>query len=46
MSSEFQGRGIIWPHILAPEDQRRSNVALENGEWILRDGENRIYDRH
>lgn len=46
MSHAFHGREIIWRKSLAPESERRRHVALENGEWILRDGRNRIYDRH
>src|SRR5208337_331682 len=41
MSQEFHDGEIIWADTLAPEHQRRSHIALENDEWVLRDGRNR-----
>jgi hypothetical protein len=46
MSNEFSGSGIVWRQITSPENERRSHIALEDGNWILRDGFNRIYDLH
>ena len=47
ISHAFSGRDIIWQDINhLPENQRRSHIALEGGDWVLRDGFNSIYDRH
>jgi hypothetical protein len=46
MSHEFRGQEIIWSPTIASEAERRSHIAFENGEWLLRDGHGKIYDRH
>lgn len=46
ISHEFHGNEIVWEDGLPAESARRSHITFENGEWILRDGQNRIYDRH
>jgi hypothetical protein len=46
ISQTFSGRDIIWQDDLAPENERRRHIALESGNWVLRDGFNRIYDLH
>jgi hypothetical protein len=46
MSTAFCGRDIVWRDTLLPENERRSHIALEGGNWVLRDGFNRIYDLH
>jgi len=45
-ASAFSDRYIIWQDNLVPEHERRSRIALEADEWVLRDGLNNIYDRH
>jgi hypothetical protein len=45
-SETFSDKSIIWDTELVPEAQRRTHVAFERGEWIFRDGSNRIYDVH
>ncbi len=45
-SNTFAGRDIVWQDNLPPENQRRSRISLENGDWVLRDGYDRVYDRH
>jgi hypothetical protein len=42
----FSGRDILWQDTLAPEDERRSRIALEGNVWVLRDGLGNVYDRH
>jgi hypothetical protein len=42
----FSGRDILWQSALAPEHERRSRIALEGNVWVLRDGLDRVYDRH
>jgi len=46
LSHTFSGRDIVWQELHLPEIQRRSHIALEGGNWVLRDGFNRIYDLH
>jgi hypothetical protein len=46
ISHRFSGMDIVWEDNLVPENQRRSRIALENGNWISRDGLNQIYDIH
>jgi hypothetical protein len=45
-ASAFLSRDILWENTLAPEPQRRSQITLENNEWVLRDGLGSVYDRH
>jgi hypothetical protein len=45
-SNTFSDRTIIWQENLAPETERRTHVAFENGHWISRDGSGRICDVH
>jgi hypothetical protein len=42
----FSGRDILWQNTLAPEHERRSQITLEDNEWVLRDGLGNVYDRH
>jgi hypothetical protein len=37
---------IIWADTTAPEQARRSCVSFEDGRWVQRDGQYRIYDIH
>jgi hypothetical protein len=46
MSTTFYGRDIVWPDTHPPENKRRSHIALEGDNWVIRDGFNRIYDVH
>jgi hypothetical protein len=46
ISTAFCGKDIVWQDTLLPENERRSHVALEGDNWVLRDGFNRIYDLH
>jgi hypothetical protein len=46
MAHELNGREIVWQEASASENSRRSHIAFETGRWILRDGWDRIYDRH
>lgn len=39
-------RKILWKEPVLPKQERRSYVALEGSDWVLRDGLNRIYDIH
>ncbi len=39
----FSGDNIEWQEAVEPEEARRSQIALENGVWVHRDGYNRIY---
>ncbi|WP_315765790.1 MULTISPECIES: hypothetical protein [unclassified Bradyrhizobium] len=45
-SERFSGKAIIWQEALAPEPERRTHVNFENGQWVFRDGSNKIYDVH
>jgi hypothetical protein len=45
-ANAFSGRDILWENTLAPEPQRRSQIMLENNEWVLRDGLGNVSDRH
>jgi hypothetical protein len=45
-ASAFSGRDILWQSTLAPEPQLRSQITLEDNEWVLRDGLGNVYDRH
>jgi hypothetical protein len=45
-SNTFSERDIVWQENLAPENERRSRIALEDNNWVLRDGLNNVYDRH
>jgi hypothetical protein len=38
MSTTFHGRDIVWQDTLLPENQRRSHIALEGDNWVIRDG--------
>ena len=42
----FLGPNIIWQENLPPEMQRRSRIALENGDWVFRDDSGDVYHRH
>jgi hypothetical protein len=46
LATAFSGRDILWQESLPPEHERRSQIALEHDEWILRDGLGQVYDRH
>jgi hypothetical protein len=45
-SQTFFDKAIIWRDDLGPEAQRRTHVAFESGQWVFRDGSNKIYDVH
>jgi hypothetical protein len=45
-SDEFNGNEIIWRPGIADERHRRGHILYENGQWILRDGLDEIYDIH
>jgi hypothetical protein len=46
ISRAFSGTDIVWQDSHLPKVRRRSHIALEGGNWVLRDGFNRIYDFH
>jgi len=46
ISHTFSDRAVVWQEDLPSEIHRRSNIALEGGVWLLRDGFSRIYDLH
>ncbi len=43
MSKGFDGKNIIWADELLPEARRRSTIAIEDGHWVMRDGDGKIY---
>ena len=45
-SKTFSSKAIIWQEDPVPEAQRRTHVTFENGQWVFRDGSNKIYDAH
>jgi hypothetical protein len=45
-SDEFRGNEIIWRPGITDERLRRGHISFENGQWLLRDGLNAIYDIH
>jgi hypothetical protein len=45
-SETFFDKRIIWQDDLGPEASRRTHVTFENGQWVFRNGSNRIYDVH
>jgi hypothetical protein len=46
ISTTFHGSDIVWQEALLPENRRRSHIALEGDNWVIRDGDNCIYDLH
>jgi hypothetical protein len=46
ISTTFDGNNILWDDVLPPENRRRSHITQEGNKWILRDGDNCIYDVH
>jgi hypothetical protein len=44
--NKFDGDNIQRQENMGNERSRRSSIALENGHWVLRDGDNNIYDLH
>lgn len=46
MSHSFSDGAIIWEDMQIPESQRRSRISFEQDKWVLRDGENHVYDVH
>jgi hypothetical protein len=46
ISCTFSAADIVWQDNLPPERQRRSHIALEGRDWVLRDGINRVYAAH
>jgi hypothetical protein len=45
-SQTFSDKTIVWQDALEPEFARRTHVALDNDQWVFRDGSNKIYDVH
>jgi hypothetical protein len=45
-SARFSDKTIVWQEDLAPEKERRTQVAFEGGRWIFRNGVGCIYDVH
>jgi hypothetical protein len=45
-AEEFRGQEIVWAADLEVGVGTKGSVGFENGQWLLRDGENHIYDRH
>jgi hypothetical protein len=45
-ADKLSDRDIIWQEILLSDIQRRSHIALEGDDWVLRDGFGHIYYRH
>ena len=45
-ANAFDGDNIQWQDVMASERRRRSHIALADGHWVLRDGDNNIYDLH
>jgi hypothetical protein len=45
-ATDFPGNKILWRDLNLPESRRRSHITFDGSEWVLRDGFNRIYDRH
>lgn len=45
-ANKFDGDNIQWQNSIGSERSRRSSIALEDGQWVLRDGYNKIYDFH
>jgi len=43
ISRAFSGEEIVWQKSLPSEKQRRSTIALEKDNWVLRDGFGNIY---
>lgn len=46
ISHSFSGDDIVWQESLPPEKDCRSRISFENGNWVLRDGYDQIYDLH
>jgi hypothetical protein len=45
-ANKFDADNIQWQKRTGNERSRRSSIALEDGHWVLRDGDNSIYDFH
>lgn len=45
IATGFIENKIVWRDDFGTEDDRRCHIAFENGEWVQRDGYNRIYGR-
>jgi hypothetical protein len=45
-ADQFSDQRILWNEDLAPEMERRTDVAFEDGQWIFRDGFGGVYDVH
>ena len=45
-ADSFSGRDIVWQESPLPAEQRRSFIALENDNWVVRDGSRQIIDLH
>jgi hypothetical protein len=44
LAHEFtDGTAINWRDDLPPEDSRRCHIALEDGQWVQRDGSGKVY---
>jgi len=46
VAGEFTQGKISWQGDIGVEEERRCHVTFENGEWIQRDGYNRIYGQN
>jgi hypothetical protein len=45
-ANKFDADNIQWQPSIGSEPNRRSSIGLEDGHWVLRDGNNNIYDFH